>query len=225
MSGNALQGKVAGVTVTSNSGAMAETSIQIRGAGSISGDNTPLYVVDGILMDAMPGNLDPNTVTIEVLKAAVGTAIYGSRAANGVIVITTGGNKAPAIRTRFSDDAYFLPDASTDKKGFARIPIRYPENITGWQHVVYAAAPKGKYGSAAIVSKTFKLLQGILQVPAFLTEGDSIYLSGKAINYSQQTKQIKTSFGMRGQQTTQTVLANEGQSAISYFGIKAPSCI
>jgi len=223
ISGNALQGRVAGVNVTGNNGAMAETSIQIRGVNSMNGDISPLYVVDGILMDAMPGNLDPNTVSIEVLKDAVATAIYGSRGANGVIVITTSGNKAPSIRTRFSDDAYFVPDASTDKNGLARIPIRYPENITGWQHVVYAAAPKGKYGSAAIVSKTFKLLQGMLQVPAFLTEGDSIYLSGKAINYSQQTKQIKTSFGMRGQQTTQTVLANEGQSAISYFGIKAPA--
>ena len=90
----ALQGRAAGVQVRSNSGSPgAAMSINIRGIGSINGDTRPLYVVDGIPV----GNEwkgDPQTVeNISILKDASSCAIYGSRGANGVILITTkGGN-------------------------------------------------------------------------------------------------------------------------------------
>ncbi|MDS1032583.1 SusC/RagA family TonB-linked outer membrane protein [Porphyromonadaceae sp. NP-X] len=85
--GNMLQGKVAGVTVynaTGQPGAAAE--IRIRGTGSISADDEPLYVVDGI----PGGTFNPNDVeTITVLKDAGATALYGAAASGGVIVVTT----------------------------------------------------------------------------------------------------------------------------------------
>ncbi|WP_217809500.1 SusC/RagA family TonB-linked outer membrane protein [Massilibacteroides vaginae] len=85
----ALQGRVPGVSITSNTGSPeGNFSIRIRGTNSIRGDNTPLYVIDGIPANASSIN-NHDIESIEVLKDASATAIYGSRGANGVILITT----------------------------------------------------------------------------------------------------------------------------------------
>jgi TonB-dependent starch-binding outer membrane protein SusC len=97
---DAMQGKVAGVTIISNSGEPgAEKEIRIRGIQSWGADITPLYVIDGVIMDGM-GSVNPNDIeTISVLKDAASCAIYGARAANGVVLITTkrGSKGAPVI--------------------------------------------------------------------------------------------------------------------------------
>ncbi len=88
--GQALQGKASGVIVTQNSKAPGgSTSIRIRGTNSISGSNDPLYVIDGF--PSTSGiNINPDDIaTMDILKDASATAIYGSRGANGVIIITT----------------------------------------------------------------------------------------------------------------------------------------
>ncbi|MFY0687230.1 MAG: TonB-dependent receptor [Cyclobacteriaceae bacterium] len=84
-----IQGKVAGVQVTTNSGAPGKgTTIRVRGVGSFQNAN-PLFVVDGFLTGDI-STISPNDITsMEVLKDASATAIYGSRGANGVIIITT----------------------------------------------------------------------------------------------------------------------------------------
>jgi TonB-linked SusC/RagA family outer membrane protein len=103
----ALQGKVAGVVVQQVSGQPGGgVSIQIRGVSSISGSNSPLYVIDGIIIPPVgdPGNgsnplnsINPAEIeSIDVLKDASATAIYGSQATNGVVVITTKRGKAGA---------------------------------------------------------------------------------------------------------------------------------
>ncbi|MFD1873328.1 TonB-dependent receptor [Hymenobacter bucti] len=114
----AIQGRAAGVTVTQNSGApggAGGTSIRVRGITS-SGNNSPLYVVDGFpLPAATDGNgqatgteintINPNDIeSIDVLKDAASTAIYGLRAANGVVIITTKRGKAGV--SNVSLDAY-----------------------------------------------------------------------------------------------------------------------
>ncbi|HUX56542.1 MAG TPA: TonB-dependent receptor [Bacteroidales bacterium] len=85
-----LQGRSAGVNIMNSSGAPGGTSIiRIRGANSITGNNDPLFVIDGLVgadfRDVNPSNIE----TIQVLKDASSTAIYGSRGANGVVLITT----------------------------------------------------------------------------------------------------------------------------------------
>ncbi|HEY6899066.1 MAG TPA: TonB-dependent receptor [Puia sp.] len=122
----ALQGKVAGVVVQQVSGQPGGgVSIQIRGVSSISGTNSPLYVIDGVIIPPVndPGNgsnplgsINPAEIeTIDVLKDASATAIYGSQATNGVVVITTkrGRAGAPAV----SYDGY---------AGFQELPKRLP---------------------------------------------------------------------------------------------------
>lgn len=87
----ALQGRAAGVQVTQNTGAPGEgVSVRIRGAGSINSGNDPLYIVDGIPTNDALKLLSPGDIeNITVLKDASAAAIYGSRANNGVVLITT----------------------------------------------------------------------------------------------------------------------------------------
>ncbi|MEZ2334206.1 SusC/RagA family TonB-linked outer membrane protein [Mucilaginibacter sp. RCC_168] len=94
----ALQGKVAGVDVSVNSNAPgAAAKVRIRGIGSINSNVDPIYVVDGVV-GVDPNSINPNDISsIEVLKDASSTAIYGVRGANGVIMVTTKrGRKGPA---------------------------------------------------------------------------------------------------------------------------------
>ncbi|MBC9929901.1 TonB-dependent receptor [Chitinophaga qingshengii] len=86
----ALQGKVSGVTVSQSSGSPGSPPVvRIRGIGSISGSNTPLYIVDGLPQTDI-GWLNPNDIeSMDILKDASTAAIYGSRASNGVVIITT----------------------------------------------------------------------------------------------------------------------------------------
>ena len=85
----ALQGRVPGVSIPNNSGPGTEPVVRIRGVGSISLNPNPLYVIDGVPAGGL-NNIDPKDIeSLEVLKDASAAAIYGSRAANGVILITT----------------------------------------------------------------------------------------------------------------------------------------
>lgn len=86
-----LRGKVAGVNIFTNSGSPTGSNrVVIRGSGSINADTDPLYVVDGVAMQDGIEFMNPNDIeSIEVLKDASATAIYGSRGANGVILVTT----------------------------------------------------------------------------------------------------------------------------------------
>lgn len=86
----ALTGKLSGVQVTTTEGSPdAEIKIRVRGGGSITQSNSPLYIVDGFAKDDIKDIAPSEIVSIDVLKDASSTAIYGSRGANGVIIITT----------------------------------------------------------------------------------------------------------------------------------------
>jgi TonB-linked SusC/RagA family outer membrane protein len=88
-----LEGKVAGVQITSDGQPGADPAVKIRGLGTF-GDTSPLYVIDGVPMGTTIRDFSPNDIeTIQVLKDASAGAIYGSRAANGVVIITTKGGK------------------------------------------------------------------------------------------------------------------------------------
>ncbi|WP_426058833.1 SusC/RagA family TonB-linked outer membrane protein [Hymenobacter sp. B1770] len=88
----ALTGRLAGVQLTSAEGTPGNTNVQVRvrGGGSITQDNSPLYVVDGIQVENALGVIAPQDIaSVDVLKDASATAIYGARGANGVVIITT----------------------------------------------------------------------------------------------------------------------------------------
>lgn len=100
----ALQGRAAGVQVTQTSGAPGGNyKIRIRGANSITGGNEPLYVVDGQFVDISAVNVN-DIASMEVLKDASSTAIYGTRGANGVVLITT--KKGRSGKAKISVDLF-----------------------------------------------------------------------------------------------------------------------
>ncbi|TGE06192.1 SusC/RagA family TonB-linked outer membrane protein [Hymenobacter fodinae] len=105
--GQALQGRAAGVNISSTSTTPGQAPvIRIRGNRSFAGSNDPLLVVDGVPFDGNLNDLNPDDITsLEVLKDASSTAIYGARGANGVILITTKRGKSGAPRATYS--AYY----------------------------------------------------------------------------------------------------------------------
>ena len=120
---DALQGRVAGVEVSAQTGAPgAPISVRIRGASSISSSNDPLYIVDGIPVEGALSNLSPNDIdNITILKDASSAAIYGSRASNGVVLITTkSGNSGEAkvsynTQFGFQTHGHLTPMATTSQ--------------------------------------------------------------------------------------------------------------
>ena len=99
---SALQGKVAGVTITNSGAPGAAPQIRIRGAGSALGSSDPLYVVDGTFVDNLSFLNPADIASIEILKDASSAAIYGVRAANGVVLVTTKRGKAGEQRVNYN---------------------------------------------------------------------------------------------------------------------------
>ena len=187
-----LQGRVAGVQVNGISGTTDKYSnILIRGMSSVN-SNGPLYVVDGILSETPPANLDGGNIQeISVLKEAEATAIYGARGANGVILITT---KTKIFRQQFKDYALWQPNFFTDKNGHASIEINYPDNITGWRTFIVAMDKQRRVGKASVLVQAYKPMVAELSVPQFLIDGDSIDIIGKSKNYTADSYTVTTGF-------------------------------
>lgn len=159
----ALQGQAAGVQVNQASGQPGEVMIiKIRGTNSVGASNAPLYVVDGLPLTGLTAQLNPDDIaSMEVLKDASATAIYGSRGANGVILITT--KKGKEGKAQVSYNGYFGVQTLRKKldlinaKEFAQLQNEVAANDgtalkwtpaqidslgngTDWQHIVYRPA-------------------------------------------------------------------------------------
>ncbi|HLW08682.1 MAG TPA: TonB-dependent receptor [Marinilabiliaceae bacterium] len=99
----AITGKLAGVQITTTEGSPdAEMKIRVRGGGSITGDNTPLFIVDGFPVESISDIAASDIESIDVLKDASSTAIYGSRGANGVVIITTKGGTEGKVSVNYN---------------------------------------------------------------------------------------------------------------------------
>lgn len=100
----ALNGRLAGVTATTAEGSPdAQVTIRVRGGGSITQDNSPLYIIDGVQVENGLSNVVLQDIqNIDVLKDAAATAIYGARGANGVVVITTKSGKQGKMRVSYN---------------------------------------------------------------------------------------------------------------------------
>jgi TonB-dependent starch-binding outer membrane protein SusC len=103
--GQALQGKVTGVTVGNDNSPGGGVSVRVRGFGTIN-DNSPLYIVDGTPTKGSLTSINPNDIeSVQVLKDASAASIYGSRAGNGVVIITT--KKGKLGKSKITYDAYY----------------------------------------------------------------------------------------------------------------------
>jgi TonB-linked SusC/RagA family outer membrane protein len=101
--GEMLQGRASGVTVTSSGAPGQTSSVKIRGTNSLLGQDAPLYVIDGMFINGPFPDFNPNDIeSVQVLKDAAATALYGSRGMNGVIVITTKRGKVGAPKVDYN---------------------------------------------------------------------------------------------------------------------------
>lgn len=128
----AITGRLAGVQVTTTEGSPdAELKIRVRGGGSITQSNDPLYIVDGFPVSSISDIPSSDIESIDVLKDASSTAIYGSRGANGVILITTKSGKEGKIRVNYN--AYY-----SWKKIAKKLDVLSPKDYASWQYELAA---------------------------------------------------------------------------------------
>ncbi|WP_229216761.1 TonB-dependent receptor [Dyadobacter sp. 3J3] len=220
----ALQGKIAGVQVHTNSHAPGGgISVQVRGTASLSAGGSPLYVIDGMPISngfqtggssdagsfggtANPMNsIDPSDIeSIQVLKDASASAIYGSRAANGVVLITTKRGKSGQQRTDleysfglqtirkkldFMDATQWATQVNERASLLGQSQVYTPQQVSGfgkgtnWQNEIYQSAPKQTYklsfsgGSQNVrymLAENVTLQQGIIPGSGFKRYGTSI---------------------------------------------------
>ncbi|MCL1943781.1 MAG: TonB-dependent receptor [Candidatus Azobacteroides sp.] len=137
----ALTGRMAGVTVTTSDGAPdAEVQIRVRGGGSITQDNSPLFIVDGFPVERISDIAPSDIESIDVLKDASASAIYGARGANGVVIVTT--KSAKAGKTIVSYNVYGQWKQITKKysvlDSYEFVKLQYELNDLKFNHVIDA---------------------------------------------------------------------------------------
>lgn len=155
----AIQGRLAGVQVTSSEGAPgAEVVIRVRGGGSITQDNSPLYIVDGVQVENALNVIAPQDIaSIDVLKDASTTAIYGARGANGVILITTKSGRGGKTVVSYTGQA-----------GFRELPktmnVLNPYDFVVWQYERSRGTASDEESFARLYGTTWDTLQNYRNV-------------------------------------------------------------
>lgn len=170
----ALKGKLPGVNVTTQDGRPdAEISIRVRGGGSITQSNDPLFIVDGFPVSTISDIPGDQIESIDVLKDASSTAIYGARGANGVIIVTTKSGKLGKLKVTYDGYAQFNVAGS------------YGETMSAYDYIAYnwayAAAISDNYADA------WEMLWGIGRYSqTYNPEGIDHYKNVAATNFSKE---------------------------------------
>jgi len=224
---SALAGSIAGVAVSGND------KFMFRGAASINANEQPLVIIDGVPFAGDMASLSKDDLTdITVLKDASAVAIYGARAANGVVIIKTKkGNttvneagelvaQQQTMRTNFSDVGFWKPKLNTDKDGNATFSVKFPDDITSWNANVIAINGKKQSGTTTAKIKSFKSLSANLTAPQFAVQGDSINIIGKLMNYSPIAEKVirKMSYNQQPRLSSTVTIKN---SLIDTIPVKA----
>jgi len=171
----AIQGRLAGVQVTVSEGAPgADIIVRVRGGGSITQDNSPLYIVDGVQVEKALDVIAPQDIaTIDVLKDASTTAIYGARAANGVVIITTKSGKPGKTQVGYNGSF-----------GFRELPktmgVLNPYDFVTWQYERSRANSTDSASFAQTYGTTWDTLSNYKNVP-FINWQDEVF--GRNANF------------------------------------------
>ena len=187
----ALQGRLAGVQVTASEGAPgSDIIVRVRGGGSITQDNSPLYIVDGVVVENALSVISPQDIaSIDVLKDASTTAIYGARAANGVVIITTKGGRAG--KTQISYSGSF---------GWRELPktmdVMSPYDFVIWQY----ERSRGNVADSTNFVRTYGSTWDTLNV----------YKDFPSVNWQNEV------FGRRAKYSNQNVSMNGGSENTTY---------
>lgn len=171
----AMTGKLAGVSVVSQDGRPdASISIRVRGGGSVSQSNEPLFIVDGFPVSTISDIPGDQIESIDVLKDASSTAIYGARGANGVIIVTTKGAKSGKLTVNYDGYVQFNQ------------PTKYLETLNAYDYIAYNWGYARAIGTG--YSNAWEMLWGIGSQAAAYSNPDGIdaYKTVNAKNYSRE---------------------------------------
>ncbi len=212
---SSLQGRAAGIQISrlgGSPGAADSISIKIRGISALTSESNPIIVIDGKI--ARMEDLSSDDITaIEILESDKATAIYGSRASSGVILISTKkgitksqllSTKIPglspvlpqentpgsSLRKNFLDYAFWKPMLRTDAEGKASFSATFPDDITGWNTYVVGMASHKRSGETRSTIQSYKPLAAQLSLPNFLVVGDSSTAIGKITNYTSESAEV-----------------------------------
>lgn len=165
----ALQGKLAGVQLTSTEGAPgAEVIVRVRGGGSITQDNSPLYIVDGVQVENALSVLSPQDIaSVDVLKDASTTAIYGARGANGVVIITTKGGRSGKTQVTYNGSYGFRQLTEFQD-------VMKPYDFVVWQWERSRGSSNDSSNFAQTYGTTWDTLQNYKNVP-FVNWQDKVF--------------------------------------------------
>ncbi|MEM9985521.1 MAG: alpha-2-macroglobulin family protein, partial [Bacteroidota bacterium] len=229
-----LGGSVSGVKV----GAKAPT---IHGGREAS--PRQLYLVDGVVVEDLSFLDEAQIASLDVLSSTDATAIYGSRASQGVIMVTTknGANIPPdkvsegfaeipllpkgqtpsRLRSNFDDLAYWQPALRTDQSGRARFEVQFPDDITRWEQFGLAYDAKSRrMATTQIGTPSFQSFMAELSMPRFLVAGDQSTVFGKVRNLTTDTLPAELSF-QNGDSRYSTKSLQLGPNALDTLAITA----
>lgn len=166
------------------------TYVRIRGIVSINNSSSPLYIIDGKIVESAT-NFNPSDISsLTVLKDASATALYGSRGANGVIIITTKAAEEELTqvetRTNLKETAFFFPQLKTNKKGEVIFEFESPEALTRWNFQAFAHDKNLHQAKLDLTTITQKDLNIIPNFPRFFRSKDTLVISAKVNNLSKK---------------------------------------
>ena len=187
----ALQGRLAGVqAISSEGGPGADIIIRVRGGGSITQDNNPLYIVDGVQVENALSIIPPQDIaSIDVLKDASTTAIYGARGANGVVIITTKGGRPGKTQVTYNG-------SYGARKLAKRMDVMSPYDFVRWQYERSRGTATDSSGFAQTYGTTWDTLNN--------------YKSVKAIDWQDEV------FGRSARFQSHNVAMNGGNQATTF---------
>ncbi|WP_290792760.1 MG2 domain-containing protein [Flavihumibacter sp. UBA7668] len=224
----ALSGRVAGVQIQNTPGLeevvvvgygvskqnMTASVVRIRGNSSISAYSNSLIIIDGIPYTGDLSKIDLSTIQSGlILKSAEATALYGSRAVNGVVLLsTTGPVQLPSIppppvviRKNFNETAFFHPQLYADKNGKYQIRFTLPQTATEWKWKLLAHTKDARfqYLEKSIFSKLPLMI--LPDLPRFVYQGDIIEISTRVANLDSVSMQVNLQCQLEDEQTGENI--------------------
>lgn len=180
------------------------STIAIRGNSSLSNDtNVALVIVDGVIYTGSRDKLNLASATeIMLLKGAEATGLYGAKAAEGVLIVSTKGKivlpnateePQAVVRKDFNETAFFYPNVYADKDGLYTFSFTMPQTATAWNWKMFAHSQNGLFAYAERKLQTKLNLMVQPNMPRLLYQGDELFLKSRISNSDSTAMEIKLS--------------------------------
>lgn len=187
-----LQGSAAGLAIEKDE-KNEVVYLKLKGISSYDNQKKPLYIIDGILFEGDLTYLKAEDIeNISILRGPSAVKLYGSQGQNDVYIITTKSALKTLsqikTRTNFNETAFFYPHLKTDSTGKFSFNFTNPESLTSWKLRLYGHNKKAESGyfESTIISQKDVMVQ--TNMPRFVREKDSISISAKVVNMTNETK-------------------------------------